>query len=161
MSSQRVSAESHRYAPRGDQVRPDQVVPRPVLRVIDVTLPGARARQNLVPFVHHLVSVLVWFRLRPDGGLDESVHLDGVAAPVYFSERGALDVPDQLAQDRPFAQPGVVGQQGADHFVAVQQGQRDRVGGKVRAQLEQPGGAGDRSRSRSYESRQVIATDDG
>ena len=121
---------------RGDQVRPDQVVPRPVLRIVDVILSGPRADQDPVHSVHRVLAVLPRFHLRANGRLDEPMHLDRVAAPVDLGQRVARDVPDQLAQDGSLAQPGVVREQGLDHLIAVHQRQRDRVGREVGAQLK-------------------------
>ena len=74
-------------------MRPDQVVPRPVLRVVGVALPGPRADQDAVHLVHGVLPVILRLHLGPDDGLDQPVHLDGVVAPVDLGQREPGDVP--------------------------------------------------------------------
>src|ERR1700722_641730 len=69
------------------EMRPDEIVPRPVLRIVGTALPWPSAYQDAMHLVHGLLVLLFSTHLGPDHGLDQPVHLDRVGAPVDLDQR--------------------------------------------------------------------------
>src|SRR6266702_4498123 len=108
------------FRPGRNEMRPDQVVALPVLRVVRLPPPRAGADQHVMYLMARGLLLLVG-HLGPDHRLDEAVDLQGVTARIDLDERKPADFPDFLTQDEFLAEQRVEGNEVADHLIAVEQ----------------------------------------